>query len=81
MVKFWVQTPSTPVYWDIISEIELKLTVRPRGEDKIVEKTYSVKGKDRTYVWPTENLLTKVVSDTVRSLMYEIRQDSIWTTL
>jgi uncharacterized lipoprotein YajG len=82
LVKFWVQTPSTPLYWDIIGEIELKLTARTRGEDnKVVEKTYRAKSQDRTYVWPTEKLLTKVVSDTVRSLMYEIRKDSIWTTL
>jgi uncharacterized lipoprotein YajG len=81
LIKFWVQTPSTLLYWDIIGEIEFKLIVSSPKTDKSIEKIYKAQSQSRTYVWPTEKLLTTVVADTVKFLMYDIRKESIWTTL
>jgi hypothetical protein len=80
LLKFWVWTNTTPLYWDIIGEIELNLTVSNQKTDKTTNKVYKAKSESRTYVWPTEELVSSVVSETVKSLMYEIRKDSIWDT-
>lgn len=80
ILKFWVWTDTTALYWDVIGEIELKLTVSYPKTDKTINKVYKAKSKSRTYVWPTEKLVTSVVSETVKSLMYDIRKDSIWAT-
>ena len=81
LIKFWVQTPSTPLYWDIIGEIEVKLIVSSPSTNKSIEKIYKAQSQSRTYVWPTEKLVTTVVADTVKSLMFDIRKDRVWTTL
>ena len=80
ILKFWVWTDTTAFYWDIIGEIELKMTVSNPKTDKTINKVYKAKSKARTYVYPSEELTTTVVSDTVKSLMYDIRKDSIWAT-
>ena len=80
LLKFWIWTNTTTLYWDIIGEIELNLTVSNQKTDKTTNKVYKAKSESRTYVWPTEELVSSVVSETVKSLMYEIRKDSIWDT-
>ena len=80
LIRFWVWTDTTPLYWDIRGEIELKMTATSPEGDKKIDRTYKAKSEARTYVWPTENLAATVMSDTVKSLMYNIRKDSIWTS-
>ena len=78
LIKFWVWTDTTALYWDVIGEIELKLTFSYQKADKTLSKIYKAKSESRTYVYPTKDLVTTVVSDTVKSLMYDIRKDSLW---
>ncbi|MFC1826531.1 YajG family lipoprotein [Thermodesulfobacteriota bacterium] len=80
ILKFWFWTDTTALYWDVIGEVELKLTVSYQKKDKIINKVYKAKSESRTYVYPSKELVTTVVSDTVKSLMYDIRKDSIWAT-
>ena len=70
----------TPLYWDITGEIELTLTAEFSKTDKRIDKMYEAKGEARTYVWPTEKHTATVDSDAVKSLMYDILKDSIWTS-
>lgn len=81
LIKFWVWTDTTALYWDIKGEIQLDLTVSNKKTDKTISKTYTANSESRTYTYPSKELVSSVVSDTVKSLMYEIRKDSMWTKL
>ena len=81
LIKFWIWTDTTALYWDIKGEIQLNLTVINKKTDKTITKTYTANNEARTYTYPSNDLVSSVVSETVKSLMYEIRKDSIWTTL
>jgi len=79
ITKFWVSTDTTPLYWDVIGEIELKLSVTdPRGTGERIEKIYTTQSTSRTYAWPTQKVVSQVLSESVKNLMYDIRNDSIW---
>lgn len=77
--KFWVSTNTTPLYWDVIGEIELTLNATDAGgTGERREKTYRAHSTSRTYVWPTKEVVSQVLSESVRKLIYDIRKDSIW---
>lgn len=52
---FDATTPSTMLYWDMIVEIELVLRVGDK------ERTAKGRATGRTYVWPTEERLAKIM--------------------
>jgi len=81
IMKFWIGTDTTPLYWDIIGEIELTLNVVSPETSKSIRKLYKATSTERTYIWPSQKLVEEVVSESVRKLMLEIRKDSPWTTL
>jgi len=81
LIKFWVWTDTSALYWDIKGEIQLNLTVSTSKTDKNITKMYKANSESRTYAYPSKELVRSVVSDTVKSLMYEIRKDTIWTKL
>ncbi len=77
--KFWISTNTTPLYWDVIGEIEIELIATlSTGSMKKINKTYLAQSSSRTYVWPTEKFLSQVLSESVKTLMNDIRNDSIW---
>jgi hypothetical protein len=59
---FDIATPSTPLYWDINAKIEIVL--RARGQDR----TVTAAATDRTFVWPSEELISKVTTEALKSL-------------
>ena len=81
VIRFWIWTDTTALYWDIIGEIEVNLNVLSPISGKESQKLYKAKSTKRTYVNPSQELVEEVVSDSIRKLMLEIRQDSPWTKL
>jgi uncharacterized lipoprotein YajG len=81
VIKFWIWTDTTALYWDIIGEIEVNLNVVSPKSDKSHQKLYKAKSTKRTYVYPSQELVEEVVSETIKNLMLDIRQDSPWITL
>ena len=81
VVKFWIWTDTTALYWDIIGEIEVKLNVVSPISNKSSENLYKAKSTKRTYVYPSQELVEEVVSESIKNLMLDIRQDSLWMTL
>jgi uncharacterized lipoprotein YajG len=80
VTKFWVETKTTPLYWDVVGEIEVKLNASyPSRSGQKTEKTYAAKSTTRTYIWPTEEIVEGVLSKCVKKIMYDIRKDSIWS--
>lgn len=73
--KFQVVTPNTALYWDINGAIELDLAVTARGGKKF-DARYAVTCTDRTYVYPSEEIIGNVVSACVGSLGAKVRGDA-----
>lgn len=81
VMKFWIWTDTTALYWDIIGEVEVELNTVSPISNKSTQKLYKAKSTKRTYAYPSQELVEEVVAESVRKLMYEIRKDSTWTTL
>jgi len=75
LTKFQVTTPATPIYWDMNGVVELDVTATGPGGRKHVAQ-YAAKCTDRTYVFPSQELITNVVSACVREIGAKIRGDA-----
>jgi uncharacterized lipoprotein YajG len=74
ITRFWVRTDTTPLYWDIVAEIELRVSVSSETPSLgVLEKTISCQSEDRTYVYPSAKLVGRVLEDCLSSLMRELR--------
>ena len=56
---FDVTTPVTLLYWDINAKIDIIL--RARKQDRVI----TILATERTYVWPSEAIIQRVVTDAV----------------
>jgi len=64
---FEIATPSTPLYWDVVAEVEL--VVRLREEDR----TVSGRAEERTYVWPSEKLISEVTHKALQRVVVQLK--------
>lgn len=71
IVKFDVNTKSTPLYWDVVGRIQLVL--------KQNSKEYSLVGThtERTYVWPGEAVINKTLDGSLSQIIAQLKQVSI----
>lgn len=74
--KFQVVTPATAVYWDINGTIELDLAATAQG-GKAHDAHYVVTCTDRTYAYPSEEIIRNVVSACVGNLGSKVRGDAM----
>ena len=67
LVEFGVNTNTTALYWDVIGRIQLVLK---RGE-----REYSLFGThtERTYVWPGEGIIKKVIEESLRQVAGDLK--------
>ena len=72
--RFQVSTSATAPYWDVNGTIELGLTVTAQTTRYDVQ--YVVTCTDRTYLWPSEEVIGKVVSACVGSMGIKVRSDA-----
>ncbi|MBW2505623.1 MAG: hypothetical protein JRD19_00970, partial [Deltaproteobacteria bacterium] len=79
LIKFWVWTDTIALYWNIKGEIQLDLPVSSEKTDMTITKIYTANSESRNFTYTSKELVSSVVSDTVKSLMYEIRNDSLRT--
>jgi len=63
---FDVVTPATALYWDVTTNIQLG--VRVRGTERIVSGTAT----ERTYSWPSEELIARVTASALRRTAAEL---------
>lgn len=59
---FDIVTPGTALYWDVTARIELVLRVA--GKDR----TVSGLAVERTYVWPSEEIIDRVTQEALRQV-------------
>jgi len=80
VLKFWVETKTTALYWDMVGTIEIKLIFQPsRPDTKIVERDYKAKKVERTYIYPTKKLASNVLEACIGNLMQQLHSDNIWS--
>ena len=60
ILEFGVNTKATPLYWDVIGVIRLKLKTDGREQDLAGTHT------QRTYVWPSAELIGTVVQESLQ---------------
>ena len=75
LLKFQIATPATAVYWDINGAIEFAL-VATAGSEKKHDARYAATCTDRTYVWPSEEVIGKVIAECIGSIGAKIRNDT-----
>jgi hypothetical protein len=57
---FDIRTPATMLYWDVETRVELSL--RTRGQ----ARTVSASASERTWFWPSEDIIGRVVREALR---------------
>jgi len=62
LVEFCVNTKTTPLYWDVIGRIHIKIN---SGENQ-----YDLFGTHttRTYIWPGEEVIKQVINESLRQI-------------
>jgi uncharacterized lipoprotein YajG len=77
--KFWVHTDTTPLYWDIVGEIELRVSLRGASQAApSAATTFACEHTERTWLWPSEDLVQQVLDRCVDKLGQAIAKDPIW---
>ena len=80
LLKFEVATPATAVYWDVNGTVEIALMAT--GENgKKHDARYGATCTDRTYVWPSEEIIGKVVAACMSSIAAKVRDDTALASL
>lgn len=69
------------LYWDITTEVELRLLVKRSAHESVTTRVYTSKMKERTYVYPSASLIEKALSASVVDVMGQIQSDDIWNEL
>lgn len=64
--EFEIETPSTVLYWDVTTRIEL--VIRVHGEDRIAAGS----GVKRTYVWPGKKIIMEATEKALHQLVGEV---------
>jgi electron transfer flavoprotein alpha/beta subunit len=63
---FDIVTPATALYWDVTTTVQL--AVRVRGAERVVAGTAT----ERTYAWPSEDLIARVTTGALRQAAAEL---------
>jgi hypothetical protein len=67
IVEFGVNTNTTPLYWDVVGVIRLKL--RKDGREQDLSGTHT----ERTYIWPGAEIIGKVIQESLRKVVESAR--------
>jgi hypothetical protein len=76
--RFWVHTDTTPLYWDVVGEIEVDVEVSAQGSAP-ARQTFSCRQVERTWAWPTAALAGRVLDLCLGELGTKLRGDPIFT--
>jgi len=71
LTKFWVTTKTTPLYCDIVAEVECDLMVKA-GNKPVQLRTCRGSAQHRTYVWPTAALMGKTLEQALDDVLKQI---------
>lgn len=73
ILKFWVGTEATLLYWDVVGEVSLALEIKqPKSGITIPLGPYSSKKVERTYLNPCEEILQRVLEASLTNVMRSV---------
>lgn len=74
--KFWVGTEVTALYWDVLGEVSITVEVKyPASDAPILLGPYSGKNVERTYINPSEEIVTRVLVKSLEAVMQSMNSD------
>ena len=74
LTRFEIQTPATALYWDINGSVELEVEAK-WSDGRQHAAAYQARCTERTYTWPGEQLIAKVLDSCLKELGSRIRAD------
>lgn len=75
--SFEVRTEATLLYWDVIGDLAMSLRVTAAGAGATTRSlAYQTRCTDRTYVWPSEKVIAKVMGKCINDVATRLRNDS-----
>ena len=80
VTKFLVTTPATALYWDINGVVELELVAQGRDGRKH-EGRYLANCTDRTFAFPSADLISGVVMACLREIGAKLRKDNVLASI
>ena len=76
ILKFWVATDVTALYWDVIGEISIVVEVkRPTVGTPVLLGPYSGNNVERTYINPSGEIVTRVLDKSLEGVMSSMNSD------
>jgi len=75
LTRFEIQTPASTLYWDLNGSVELEIEAK-RSDGRQHAGAYQTRCTDRTFTWPSEELIGKVLDSCLKDLGGRIRADS-----
>jgi len=74
---FWIRTDVTPIYWDVVGEVRFTLELLDSNLSTILFKgTYQGNKVERTYLWPNEDIMKRVLEDALTAAVLQMSSDS-----
>lgn len=73
--KFKVVTPATALYWDVNGAININLAIVHRW-GKVYNSRYTATCTDRTYMWPSKDIIAGVVNDCIGKIAASLQDDT-----
>jgi hypothetical protein len=77
VTRFWVRTDTTALYWDVVAEIALRLSLRP-SHGPLRTTAHACEGRERSYVWPSNAVVEEALDACLVQLLEAVRSDPIW---
>lgn len=71
--SFALRTDVTPVYWDVVVDADVVIEAAASGSSETSE--YIAQCTERTYLWPGEGIITRVVRACIDDIAQQFRDD------
>ena len=71
--QFDIRTPATALYWDVIGTAIVSITATSGGRS--ASGQYTASCSERTYIWPSSDIIARVVGACVENIARQFRDD------
>ncbi len=71
--QFDIRTPATALYWDVMGTAIVSITATSGGRSASAQYTASC--RERTYIWPSSEIIARVVGACVDDIARQFRDD------
>lgn len=77
ITEFWTHTDTTIMYWDIVGNMTVAVTVGADGAEQ-KQQTFRCETTERTYLNPSLDLVSKVMDECLVELIQGMRDAPVW---